>query len=168
LAQILPPDLWQTNPGEIPDDQVLALSSNLRMRRARAWLGQTALPLRSAVALVAQSTAEKRAMSHRQTRMERADEGSFPIGRVERGEVTLARTFAFTRSFAEATACLYPGMGLPWQHEWYQVFRFARPKDADRFIKESGGERVHPSEKGNGKNWAQWRKGTHRPWRFAG
>jgi endonuclease YncB( thermonuclease family) len=67
----------------------------------------------------------------------------------------LARTFTSTRSFAEATACLYPGMGLPWQREWYQVFRFARPKDADRFIKELGGERMHPSEKGKGKNWAQ-------------
>jgi len=50
-----------------------------------------------------------------------------------------------------------------WQHEWYQVFRFGRPEDADRFMKEFGGERMHPSEKGNGKNWAQWRKGSDKP-----
>jgi hypothetical protein len=77
----------------------------------------------------------------------------------------LARTFTSTRSFAEATAYLCPGMApaVVWQHEWYQVFRFARPEHADRFIKEFGGERMHPSEKGKGKNWAQWRKGTYKP-----
>jgi hypothetical protein len=55
------------------------------------------------------------------------------------------------------------GPAVVWQHEWYQVLRFARPEHADRFIKEFGGERMHPSEKGKGKNCAQWRKGTHKP-----
>jgi hypothetical protein len=55
------------------------------------------------------------------------------------------------------------GPAVVWQHEWYQVFRFARPEDADQLIKEFGGERMHPSEKGKGKNWDLWRKGTHKP-----
>src|SRR5882724_2177546 len=28
---------------------------------------------------------------------------------------------------------------------------------------EYGGERMHPSERGKGKNWAQWKKGTYTP-----
>jgi hypothetical protein len=55
------------------------------------------------------------------------------------------------------------GPAVVWQHEWYQVFRFGRSEDADRFMKEFGGDRMHPSEKGKGMNWAQWRKGSHRP-----
>lgn len=47
------------------------------------------------------------------------------------------------------------GHAVVWQKEWYQVFRFGRLEDADRFMKEFGGERMHPSEKGKGKNWAQ-------------
>ena len=31
------------------------------------------------------------------------------------------------------------------------------------FMREFGGERMHPSERGKGKNWAQWRKGTYKP-----
>jgi hypothetical protein len=49
-----------------------------------------------------------------------------------------------------------------WQKEWYQVFRFGRPEGADRLMKEVGGERIHPSEKGKGKSWARWRKGSHK------
>jgi hypothetical protein len=47
--------------------------------------------------------------------------------------------------------------------EWYQVFRFAEPEHAERFMQEFGGEPMHPSERGKGKNWAQWKKGTYRP-----
>jgi hypothetical protein len=35
--------------------------------------------------------------------------------------------------------------GMTWAH-------------AGAIIKEFGGERMHPSERGKGKNWARWRK----------
>ena len=55
------------------------------------------------------------------------------------------------------------GHSVVWQKEWYQVFRFAEEEHADRFMQEYGGERMHPSERGKGKNWAQWKKGTYTP-----
>jgi hypothetical protein len=40
----------------------------------------------------------------------------------------------------------------------YQVFLFAEEKDADIFCKAFGGERMHPSERGKGARWSQWKK----------
>jgi hypothetical protein len=37
---------------------------------------------------------------------------------------------------------------------------FAEEGHANTFCKEFGGDRMHPSEKGKGKNWSFWRKGT--------
>jgi hypothetical protein len=55
------------------------------------------------------------------------------------------------------------GHSVTWQHEYYQVFMFAEEEHAEVFRKEFGGEPIHPSEKGRGKNWARWKKGTHKP-----
>ena len=53
------------------------------------------------------------------------------------------------------------GHSVTWKHEYYQVFMFAEEADAEVFRKEFGGEPTHSSEKGHGKNWARWKKGTH-------
>ena len=50
---------------------------------------------------------------------------------------------------------------MVWQKEWYQVFRFADEQHAEIFMKEFGGERMHPSERGKGKRWSMWKKGTY-------
>jgi hypothetical protein len=55
------------------------------------------------------------------------------------------------------------GAAVVWEKERYQVFRFGSLEDADHFMREFGGERMHPSERGKGKRWAQWRKGSYRP-----
>jgi hypothetical protein len=39
------------------------------------------------------------------------------------------------------------GHSVVWQKEWYQVFRFGREEDAETFMREFGGERMHPSER---------------------
>lgn len=108
---------------------------------------------------------KKRSMSHRQTRMERADEGSFPYWVALIEEKCIGANFHIHEEFCRTHGLSLSkyGPAVVWQHEWYQVFRFGRPEDADRFMKEFGGERMHPSEKGKGKNWAQWRKGSHKP-----
>jgi hypothetical protein len=49
-----------------------------------------------------------------------------------------------------------------WQKEWY-VFRFGEQDHAARFMRELGGKPMHPKEKGKGKRWAQWKKGTYKP-----
>ena len=41
------------------------------------------------------------------------------------------------------------------------VFRFAIREHAERFMQEFGGEPMRPSERGKGKHWAQWKKGTY-------
>jgi len=55
------------------------------------------------------------------------------------------------------------GHSVVWQKEWYQVFRFADEQHAEIFMKAFGGERMHPSERGKGKRWSQWKKGTYKP-----
>jgi hypothetical protein len=55
------------------------------------------------------------------------------------------------------------GHSIVWEKEWYQVFRFAEEEHAETFMKEFGGERMHPSEKGKGKRWSTWKKGTYKP-----
>jgi hypothetical protein len=55
------------------------------------------------------------------------------------------------------------GHSVVWEKEWYQVFRFAEEQHAETFMKEFGGERMHPSERGKGKRWSTWKKGTYKP-----
>jgi hypothetical protein len=55
------------------------------------------------------------------------------------------------------------GHSVVWQKEWYQVFRFGKEEDAETFMRQFGGERMHPGERGRGKNWMQWRKGSYKP-----
>jgi hypothetical protein len=40
---------------------------------------------------------------------------------------------------------------------------FAEEEHAEIFREAFGGERMHPSEKGKGARWAQWKKGLHQP-----
>jgi hypothetical protein len=55
------------------------------------------------------------------------------------------------------------GHSVVWQKDWYQVFRFGEQEHAERFMKVFDGEPMHPSERGKGKNWSQWKKGTYKP-----
>jgi hypothetical protein len=55
------------------------------------------------------------------------------------------------------------GHCVTWRREYYQVFMFAEEADAEIFRNEFGGERMHPSERGKGKNWSQWKKGAYKP-----
>jgi hypothetical protein len=45
--------------------------------------------------------------------------------------------------------------------QFFQVFMFAEEEHAEIFRAEFGGERMHPSERGKGARWAQWRKETN-------
>jgi hypothetical protein len=103
-------------------------------------------------------------ISRRQTRMERADEGSFPCWVAVTEEKCIGANYDVHQEFCRSHDLSLSRFGhsVVWQKEWYQVFRFGRLEDADRFMREFGGEPMHPSEKGKGKNWAQWRKGSHK------
>ena len=42
--------------------------------------------------------------------------------------------------------------------EWYNVYCFAEAVDAEKFMKQFGGERCDPKQRGRGSNWAKWNK----------
>jgi hypothetical protein len=42
--------------------------------------------------------------------------------------------------------------------QWFNVFCFSNPADAEKFMQRFGGEPFDPWQKGKGSNWAQWRK----------
>src|SRR5882762_5663945 len=104
---------------------------------------------------------ERRQMAQRQTRMERAAEGRFPYWVALLDEKCTGANHEEIREFCRVNALTLSrfGAAVVWEKEWYQVFRFGRLEDADHFISEFGGERMHPSERGKGKRWARRRKG---------
>jgi hypothetical protein len=104
-------------------------------------------------------------MAQRQTRIERAAEGRFPYWVALLDEKCTGANHEKIREFCRVNGLTLSrfGAAVVWEKEWYQVFRFGRLEDADHFIREFGGERMHPSERGKGKRWAQWRKGSYRP-----
>jgi hypothetical protein len=55
------------------------------------------------------------------------------------------------------------GHSVTWHGQYFQVFMFAEEAHAEVFSKAFGGERMHPSEKGKGKRWSSWKKGTYKP-----
>jgi hypothetical protein len=42
--------------------------------------------------------------------------------------------------------------------QWFNVYCFANPEDAGKFMKRFGGENFDPSQRGKGSNWARWNK----------
>jgi hypothetical protein len=104
-------------------------------------------------------------MSHRQTRVEQAAEGSFPYWVCLIEEKCTGANYDKLRGFCRVRglALSNHGHSVVWRSEWYQVFRFASQEHADIFMQEFGGEPMHPSERGRGKRWSQWKKGTYKP-----
>jgi len=92
-------------------------------------------------------------------------EGSFPYWVCLPEENCTGANYDKHRSFCQAhgLALSRNGHSVVWQKEWYCVFRFAEHEHAALFMKEFGGERMHPSERGKGKRWATWKKGTYSP-----
>jgi hypothetical protein len=104
--------------------------------------------------LFSESQLLKDVMSYRQTRMERAEQGSIPYGVALIEEKCIGVNYQVHQEFCQRHGLSLSRFGyvVVWQKEWHQVFRFGRPEHADLFIKEFSGERMDPSEKGKGKN----------------
>jgi hypothetical protein len=98
-------------------------------------------------------------------RILRAADTNFPHCVALPEEVCTGQNFHKLRRFCEAKKLSLSrhGHSVSWRHEYYQVFMFAEEADAEVFRKEFGGEAMHPSERGKGKNWSQWKKGTYMP-----
>ena len=96
-------------------------------------------------------------MNHRQTQYERSAEGSFPYWVCLIEEKCTGPNYEKVQEFCRVNGLTLSrnGHSVVWQKEWYQVFRFADEQHAETFMKEFGGERMHPSERGKGKRWSQ-------------
>jgi hypothetical protein len=44
------------------------------------------------------------------------------------------------------------------REEWFNVYCFAQPEHAERFLARFGGQPFDPSMRGRGAKWAQWRR----------
>ena len=53
------------------------------------------------------------------------------------------------------------GHSVIYEGRFYQVFMFAEEEHAEIFRMRFGGERMHPSERGKGARWAQWKKSAN-------
>src|SRR3979409_1401197 len=97
-------------------------------------------------------------MSHRQTRFEKSEEGSFPYWVCLIEEKCTGANYEKLQAFCRANGLSLSrhGHSVVWQNEWYQVFRFG---EAETFIKEYGGERMHPSERGRARTGHGGRRG---------
>jgi hypothetical protein len=42
--------------------------------------------------------------------------------------------------------------------QWFNVYCFAKPEDAEKFKQRFGGERFDPAQRGKGRDWASWYK----------
>jgi hypothetical protein len=41
---------------------------------------------------------------------------------------------------------------------WFNVYCFAKPEDAEKFLQRFGGEKFDPAQRGKGRDWARWYK----------
>jgi hypothetical protein len=42
--------------------------------------------------------------------------------------------------------------------QWFNVYCFAEAADAEKFLRQFGGEKFDPKQRGKGSNWAHWKK----------
>ena len=43
-------------------------------------------------------------------------------------------------------------------NEWFDIYSFSDPADAEKFKQPFGGERFNPNERGKGRHWARWNR----------
>jgi hypothetical protein len=98
-------------------------------------------------------------------RILRAAEQSFPYWVALQEEKCVGTQYHELREFCRVheLSLSRHGHSVTWQGQYFQVFMFAEEQHAEVFSRKFGGERIHPSEKGKGKRWGTWKKGTHKP-----
>lgn len=61
-------------------------------------------------------------------------------------------------TFCEILSLCPHGHAVFHEGEWFNVYCFAEPKDAEKFMKQFGGETFDPKQRGRGSNWAHGNK----------
>lgn len=78
-------------------------------------------------------------------------------------EMCIGENFHALRTFCDERGLSLSrhGHSVNCDGQFYQVFMFAEEEHAEIFRAEFGGERMHPSERGKGARWGQWKKGSN-------
>jgi hypothetical protein len=66
--------------------------------------------------------------------------------------------FKTIHDFCKDLSICSRGHSVLHEGEWYQVYCFAEPADAEKFMQRFGGEKFDRSQRGKGRNWAHWNK----------
>jgi hypothetical protein len=101
---------------------------------------------------------------------------AFPAKPLHFGLITQPTECCLPLSFANAVAVvtdplkfgtpcsfhLWLGHALYHDSQWFHVYCFKEPADAQKFMERFGGEKFDPAARGRGANWARWKKGDNR------
>jgi hypothetical protein len=73
------------------------------------------------------------------------------------GSTSLNGGYKIIREFCKDLSLCPRGHSV-FRDEWFNVYCFAKPEHAERFLARFGGEKFHPSQRGRGAKWAVWKK----------
>ena len=72
--------------------------------------------------------------------------------------VALNGGYLVIKAFCEGLSSCDRGHAVFHENEWFNVYCFAEPADAEKFMQRFGGEKIDPKQRGKGSNWARWNK----------
>jgi hypothetical protein len=106
-----------------------------------------------------------RRMANTYRRILRGTSANYPYWIVLPEEKCVGQNYHELRTFCDERGLSLSRHGhtVVWEHNFDQVFMFATDQDAEIFRAAFDGERMPPSEKGKGKHWSNWRRGTYKP-----
>jgi hypothetical protein len=70
----------------------------------------------------------------------------------------VVREFGAIEAFCRDLSRAPRGHSVVHENQWFNVYCFADPDHAQRFMARFGGERFKPEERGRGASWARWNK----------
>jgi hypothetical protein len=68
-------------------------------------------------------------------------------------------------SSTKSSHCAIAGTRSTTMGEWYDVYCFSDPADANKFKEQFGGEKFNPNQRGKGRHWARRNK-PHAPYTY--
>jgi hypothetical protein len=72
--------------------------------------------------------------------------------------VSLNGGYNVVRAFCDDLSLCARGHAVFHEDRWWNVYCFADAEHAQKFMRQFGGERFDPKQRGKGSNWAQWKK----------
>jgi hypothetical protein len=72
--------------------------------------------------------------------------------------VSLGGGYRIVEDFCKNLSLCPRGHAVFHGNQWFNVYCFSDPEHASNFMRRYGGERFNPRQKGNGSNWARWRR----------